>query len=78
MAVITAKGLIGKVKNSQPFTSTVQLLSSMDPTNRISAEIQADGESIFGFIEGYDDEKGLLMMKLIPSDAKVKKGQTVI
>ncbi|MED3549153.1 rod shape-determining protein MreC [Cytobacillus praedii] len=78
MAVITAKGLIGKVKNSQPFTSTVQLLSSMDPTNRISAEIQADGESIFGFIEGYDDEKGLLMMKRIPSDAKVKKGQTVI
>ncbi|WP_102274409.1 rod shape-determining protein MreC [Cytobacillus massiliigabonensis] len=78
MAVITAKGLIGKVKNSESFTSTVQLLSSMDPTNRISAEIQADGESIFGFIEGYDDEKGLLMMKRIPSDAKVKKGQTVI
>ncbi|MBU8879556.1 rod shape-determining protein MreC [Bacillus sp. FJAT-29790] len=78
MAVITAQGLIGKVKNSRSFTSTVQLLSSMDPTNRISAEIQADGESIFGFIEGYDNEKGLLLMKRIPFDSKVEKGQNVI
>lgn len=78
MAVITANGLIGKVKNSQPFTSTVQLLSSMDPTNRISAEIQADGQSYFGLIEGYDKEKGLLLLKRIPADAKVEKNQNVI
>src|SRR5690606_7127689 len=78
MPVITANGLIGKVKNSNPFTSTVQLLSSMDPTNRISAEIQSENESVFGFIEGYDNEKGLLMMKRIPSDVKVEKDQTVI
>lgn len=78
MAVITANGLIGKVKNSNPFSSTVQLLSSMDPTNRISAEIQADGQSYFGLIEGYDNEKGLLMLKRIPADAKIKKDQNVI
>ena len=28
-----------KSKNSRQFTSTVQLLSSNDPTNRVSAEI---------------------------------------
>jgi len=78
MAVITANGLIGKVTNSQNFTSTIQLLSSMDPKNRISAEVQADGKSYFGLIEGYDKEKGLLLLKRIPSDAKIEKGQNVI
>lgn len=78
MPVITANGLIGKVKSSQSFTSTVQLLSSMDPTNRISAEIQGKEESYFGLIEGYDKEKGLLLLKRIPAEAKVEKGQTVI
>ena len=78
MPVITANGLIGKVKSSQTFTSTVQLLSSMDPTNRISAEIQGKDESYFGLIEGYDKEKGLLLLKRIPAEAKVEKGQTVI
>lgn len=78
MAVITANGLIGKVKSSNTFTSTVQLLSSMDPTNRISAEIQAKDKSYFGLIEGYDKEKKLLMLKRIPYDAKIKKGQNVI
>ncbi|MBX9973214.1 rod shape-determining protein MreC [Cytobacillus firmus] len=78
MAVITSKGLIGKVKSSNTFTSTVQLLSSMDPTNRISAKIQAGENNFFGLIEGYDKEKGLLLLKRIPYDAKVKKDQNVI
>ncbi|KAB2334077.1 rod shape-determining protein MreC [Bacillus mesophilum] len=79
MAVITANGLIGKVKNAQSFTSTVQLLSSMDPTNRISAAIQAeDNKKVFGLIEGYDKDKKLLMMTKIPYDAEVKEGQNVI
>ncbi|MFE7063076.1 rod shape-determining protein MreC [Sutcliffiella sp. NPDC057660] len=77
MAVITAGGLIGKVKHANPFTSSVQLLSSLDPKNRISAYIQGD-ESIFGLIEGYDDEKGALLLKRIPHQAEVKEGQTVL
>ncbi|EWG09920.1 rod shape-determining protein MreC [Cytobacillus firmus] len=78
MAVITSKGLIGKVKSSNTFTSTVQLLSSMDPTNRISAKIQAGENNFFGLIEGYDKEEGLLLLKRIPYDAKVEKDQNVI
>lgn len=82
MAVITATGLIGKVKNAQNFTATVQLLSSMDPTNRISAEIQSrngeGNESIYGLIEGYDKEKKMLKLTKIPYEAKVEKGQNVI
>ncbi|WHY76342.1 rod shape-determining protein MreC [Neobacillus sp. WH10] len=77
MAVVTANGLIGKVKSVTQFSSTVQLLSSMDPKNRISAIVQGETD-VHGLVEGYDQEKKLLMVKAIPSGAKIEKGQTVI
>ena len=77
MAVVTAKGLIGKIKTVNQFSSTVQLLSAMDPKNRISVTIQGD-DKIFGFVQGFDSQKKLLMVKSIPTGTKVEKGQTVI
>jgi rod shape-determining protein MreC len=77
MAVVTANGLIGKIKNVNQFSSTVQLLSSMDPKNRISAVIQGD-TNVYGLVEGYDKDKKELQIKAIPSSAKIQKGQTVI
>ncbi|WP_071395911.1 rod shape-determining protein MreC [Bacillus tuaregi] len=76
MSVITSTGLIGKVKNSRQFTSTVQLLSSNDSSNRVSAEIVGD-ETYYGQIEGFDREKELLLLKRIPYEAKIEKGQIV-
>ena len=82
MAVITSTGLIGKVKNSRQFTSTIQLLSSTDTTNRVSAEIvgnQPDqpNQPYYGQIEGFDAEKEMLLLKKIPYEAKIEKGQLV-
>ncbi|MFX3624562.1 MAG: rod shape-determining protein MreC [Ectobacillus sp.] len=77
MAVVTEKGLIGKVKSVSQFTATVELLSSLNRTNRISAVVQED-TAIFGLIEGYDKEKQALVFAKIPSDAKVKKDQIVV
>lgn len=77
MAVITANGLIGKVKSVSQFSSTVQLLSAMDPKNRISAVIQGKKSDVYGFVQGFDDKEKLLLVKSIPSGAKVEKGQTV-
>lgn len=76
MSVITSTGLIGKVKNSRQLTSTVQLLSSNDSTNRVSAEILGD-EKFYGQIEGFDREREMLLLKRIPYEAKIEKGQTV-
>ncbi|GLY10116.1 rod shape-determining protein MreC [Pseudobacillus badius] len=76
MAVITAEGLIGKVKSTSKFTSTVQLLSAHDSRNRVSAVIQGKN-SVYGVIEGYDKEKKTLLMTKIPYDSKVKKGMLV-
>ena len=82
MAVITSTGLIGKVKNSRQFTSTIQLLSSTDTTNRVSAEIvgnQPDqpNQPYYGQIEGFDAVKEMLLLKKIPYEAKIEKGQLV-
>lgn len=76
MAVITPQGLIGKVRSVSPFSATVQLLSAKDRKNRISAFIQGD-ENVFGLIEGYDEERETLLLKRIPYDAKIEKGQRV-
>ena len=77
MAVVTAKGLIGKIKSVNQFSSTVQLLSAMDPKNRISVTIQGKA-NVYGFVQGYDDKRKLLLVKSIPSGTKVEKGQLVI
>jgi len=77
MAVITAKGLIGKVKSTSQFTSTIQLLSSPDRENRISAVITIDDGKVFGLIEGYDEDLKALKMRIIESDAETKEGQIV-
>jgi rod shape-determining protein MreC len=92
MAVVTAQGLIGKVKSISQFTSTVQLLSATDLKNRISAEVQpvvnkdkdededdtTSSDKVMGLIEGYDKDKGALLLRRIESDAKLVEGQKVI
>ncbi|WP_026558604.1 rod shape-determining protein MreC [Bacillus sp. J37] len=101
MAVVTAQGLIGKVKSTSQFSSTVQLLSATDLKNRISAEVQPaevkeneeenkdenkdenkettkSNETVTGLIEGYDKEKGALLLRKIESDVKLVEGQKVI
>ena len=77
MAVMTSQGLVGRVKSVSQFTSSVELLSSMSRTNRVSAIVQGQ-ENIFGLIEGYDKEKHLLLFTKIGSDAKVEKDQMVV
>lgn len=77
MAVVTATGLVGKVKSVSQFSSTVQLLSSVDPKNRISAVIQGS-TNVYGLVEGYDQDNKELQVKAIPSSAKIQKGQTVV
>ncbi|CAI9396908.1 rod shape-determining protein MreC [Niallia sp. Sow4_A1] len=86
MAVITSAGLIGKIKSVAPNTATVQLLSSEDPANRISAFIQPKDEEenkdktdVFGIIADYDKETKQLIMtwEEVPNGLKVEKGQLV-
>ncbi|WOV82932.1 rod shape-determining protein MreC [Sporosarcina jeotgali] len=77
MAVLTANGLVGKVVLVTPFTSTVELLSTENQNFRVSAMIPGK-KDIFGLMEGYDPERGELIMKRIDSGFEVKVGQKVM
>lgn len=76
MAVMTSGGLIGKIDQVSQFSSSIQLLSDQDVTNRISAMVDAD-ESVYGFIEGIDHENGYLQFTKIDIDVDLETGQTV-
>ncbi|MGM7702183.1 rod shape-determining protein MreC [Pseudalkalibacillus sp. Hm43] len=77
MAVISAKGLIGKIDKVSAFHSTVELISNTDPNSRISAVVQGEKEPVYGLIQGFDSKKKLLTMKMIGIDKELKKGQLV-
>ncbi len=77
MAVITSDGLIGKVQSVGQFSSTVQLLTDHDRTNRVSAMVHGD-TPVFGFIEGYDPESGMLLLKKVAMDAQIETDQLVL
>lgn len=79
MAVITADGMIGKIKSVGKITSTVQLLSTVDRTNRIHVAIQLPGDhDVYGLIEGFDVETQQLIVQQIPSEEKIEKGMEVM
>src|SRR5699024_9651505 len=80
MAVITAKGMVGKVETPSKFTSSVKLLTGFDKFNRISAKISRDkGDDVFGMIEGYDKESDHLLFRIIEeSDKDLKEGELVL
>ncbi|TVP84508.1 MAG: rod shape-determining protein MreC [Alkalicoccus sp.] len=76
MAVVTSAGLVGKIREVSQFTSTVQLLSDQDASNRISA--RTDGEdTAFGFMEGIDEESGHLRFTKIDMEIEVEEGDIV-
>ncbi|MCM3021883.1 rod shape-determining protein MreC [Heyndrickxia ginsengihumi] len=77
MAVITSTGFLGKITQVDKFSSTVELLSSPDTTNRVSAKIQSS-KDVFGLIEGYDEKTKMLMLKGLDYNIKVKKGDKVV
>lgn len=78
MAVMTSEGLVGKVKHVSQFTSTIQLLTDRDPNNRISAMVDAEDDEVFGFIEGFDEQTGALMLRKVEAAREIEEGQTVV
>lgn len=77
MAVMTAKGLVGKITLVTPFTSEVELLYTNNPNYRVSAMVLGEKEA-YGLIEGFDEVRNELIMKRIDSSLKVKEGEQVV
>ncbi|WP_169923149.1 rod shape-determining protein MreC, partial [Mammaliicoccus stepanovicii] len=78
MAVITSQGLVGRIKKVNQFSSQVELISTSVKTSKLSVDIQQDNENIFGMINRYDEDKGLLVISDIDNKYHVKKGSKVV
>ncbi|QRG69400.1 rod shape-determining protein MreC [Brevibacillus choshinensis] len=86
MAVITSKGLIGRVQSVANFSSTVELLTSYERRDHISAVVQTtqvvNGQTtvhpVSGVVEEYDPQERLLIMRKIPWGQKIEAKQQVI
>ncbi|MGX7419426.1 rod shape-determining protein MreC [Carnobacterium gallinarum] len=79
MAVMSGKGLVGRVVEVSPTSSKIQLITTMDTkNNRVAAEVQNGETAVFGIINGYDKETKRLIMKQITADAVPVKGADVV
>lgn len=86
MAVITAKGMIGRVQSVANFSSSVELLTSYERRNHISADIQTQQvvngvttyRNVSGVVEEYDPQERLLIMRKIPWGLKIEEKQQVV
>ena len=79
MAVMTSRGLIGKIVIATPYTSEVELLYTNNENYRVSAIAMGENnEEIHGLIEGYDEERNELLLKRIDSKLSVKAGDKVL
>ncbi|PTX59393.1 rod shape-determining protein MreC [Melghirimyces profundicolus] len=78
MPVVTDEGLIGRISAATDHMADVQLLTDSGSAPGIAAHVRTGDEEIFGLLEGYDAKKKRLLLKKIPSGAKLKKGQLVV
>lgn len=78
MPIITEEGLIGRVESVTSHMADIQLLTHSGAGPGISAVVQGENEDTLGIIEGYDPLKRCLVMKKIPVNSPVKKGQSVV
>lgn len=79
MSVMSSGGLIGRVSEVNPTSSKVTLLTTNDETAVLtSAEIILEDETIFGVVNGYDAERGYLIMEQITSTSTIEEGAEIV
>ena len=78
MAVITNKGLIGKIINVSNFTSTVKLLATDELSNKISVKIQLDDKNVYGLLTSYDKKKNIYLVEGISDNDEINVGSKVV
>src|SRR5699024_10253820 len=80
MAVMTVEGMIGKIQSVSSSTAKVKLITGFDQLNRVSATVSNEKDkNIFGLIEGYDQEKDMLVFSVLEeSNRKLKEDELVV
>ena len=71
MAVITSKGLIGKITSVSNFNSTVKLLTNEDINNKISVKIEIGDKYIYGILTGFDSSTNCFQIEGISENTEI-------
>lgn len=78
MSVMTESGLVGHVTEVSATSSKVQLLiTENNQMKNVAISIQTDDGIVSGILSDYDEKTQELILKQVPNDAKVSKGNTV-
>ena len=78
MAVLSQKGLIGRVIEVSLTSSKVELLTSSNQTsNHFPVRISSKGGESFGLLNSYDEKSGTLIVDQLTGDAEFKEGDVV-
>lgn len=80
MTVTSLEGMVGVISHVGNFTSTVKLLTTLDPLDAKRQQIAAtvSNKDTFGIIESYDKKTKKLKMTRIPEEDPVKKGDLIV
>ena len=78
MAVITSKGLIGKITKVYDNASEVKLLTCDDTNFKVSISIKVNEKDNFAILNGYDEKTGLIKATGIDKTTVINKGDLVV
>ncbi|MBO2943938.1 rod shape-determining protein MreC [Paenibacillus sp. F411] len=80
MTVISVEGMVGVISQVGNFTSTVKLLTTLDPQDAKRQQIAAtvSNKDTFGIIESYDKKTRMLKMTRIPEDDPVAPQDLIV
>ncbi|NLW15831.1 MAG: rod shape-determining protein MreC [Erysipelothrix sp.] len=77
-AVMSARGLIGKVVSVTKNTSVVSLLTSNSEFTKVSVSIQTEDKLVNGIVHSYDTEKNVFNIQLMETEKSLAPGQKVV
>lgn len=77
MAVITGKGLLGKINKVGKNTSEVKLITTNDINSKISVMIKEGEDIVYGIMSGYDYLSNTLQVSSVNKQIDIKKDSLV-
>ena len=78
MAVITSKGLIGKISSTSYSSSEVKLITSDDINFKVSIAIKTNDVDNFAILNGYDTKNNLIKATGIDKTTNINIGDKVL
>lgn len=78
MAVITNKGLIGKITKVYYNSSEVKLITSDDINFKVSVAIQSNGVDYYAIMNGYDNKTGTIQLSGIDKTTPINVRDKVV